>query len=368
MGYPEKHNWKDLIDENTVVYFDGSQLSFTSACSNEERSVLIKNNKTGEEYTYKNKTGFFGQKRKTIDEKSELGKINSERVKNNLEPFKVEDFTVTQIQIPKHISFLCSNIKTKIASELEYLGLSKYYCVIDGDNNFRLDLEMPERYKSNRADAIRPLQLKDAKDYLIKYKPHIISDKLEADDILTIKGYEGYQHYLKTGKFSNIVVSFDKDGMQCPSLVWDNFKDKKTHNYQYPIPFLIENTVGELFLDGKSYHGYGFIWLCFQLIYGDPQTDAVYPYQNFEHIKFGEASAFNLLSPLTNQKELLEAVVATYKSWFPEEFEFVSWTGKTIKSDWLQWAETIFACVYMKRVPNDKTTFEKLLKYYKVDY
>jgi hypothetical protein len=61
-------------------------------------------------------------------------------------------------------------------------------------------------------------------------------------------------------------------------------------------------------------------------------------------------------------------VVDTYKSWFPEPFTFTSWTGKEVTYTWLQWAETIFQMVYMKRNPTDQTTLETLLKHFEVDY
>ena len=95
MGYPEKHNWKDLIDENTVAYFDSDQLVYINSAASESRTVKITNNKTGEVFDCKNRTEFFGAKKKLIEGK--LGDINILRESKGLEPFTKEDFTVEDL-------------------------------------------------------------------------------------------------------------------------------------------------------------------------------------------------------------------------------------------------------------------------------
>ena len=362
-GYPIAHNWRDLIDENTTVYFDSDQLTYINSSAAESRTVKITNNKTEEVFKCKNRTEFFGAKKKIIE--GRLGDINILRESKGLEPFAREDFTIEDIQEAEPVEYLYYSLKQKIKAELEYLGLTKYVCVLGGEGNPRLSLDMPFQYKSSRKDLIKPLLLNDARNYIINYHKGYIVNGMETDEFLTTKGYEGYQHYLKTGKFSNIIISIDKDGYSTPSLIFNNYRNEG--KLKHKDLHLVDNSIGELFLEGKKIHGWGFKWLCWQCLMADP-TDGFYSYQKFEHIKFGERTAYSLLLPLTTQQECLQVVVDTYKSWFPEPFKFISWTGKEIESDWLKWLETIFACAYMKRIPNDKTTIERLLKHYKVNY
>lgn len=364
MSYPVCENWKDLIDENTIAIFDADQCTYVCAATNEERSVKITNKKTNEEFICKNKTEFFGRKKTIIE--GQLGDINILRSSKNLEPFTKEDFELEDIQTPNETHFVYHSIKSKLLADLEYLGLTKYKCFLGGKGNPRLDLEAPKQYKSSRKDLMRPLLLQEARDYILKHHNGTLVEGMECDDILTIYGYLGYLDYKKTGKFSYICVTFDKDQYSTPCLVFNNHKDGP--KYRHPIPHLIDDSVGKVFKDDKSkVHGYGFKWLCHQMLYADP-TDTALSYQCFDWIKFSEGKSYELLLPLTEKKECLQVVVDTYKSWFPEEFTFTSWTGKEITYNWLQWAESVFLMVYMKRLNNDTTTFEKLLKHFKVDY
>lgn len=364
MTYPICENWKDLIDESTVVIIDADQLTYVAAAGNEDRSVIIKNTKTSEEFNCKNRTEFWGRKKTILEGK--LGDINILRASQGLETFTKDDFEVTEVQTPREPQFMYYNIKQKLMADLEYLGLTKYKCFLGGKSNPRLLLEAPLQYKSSRKDTLRPVMLQEARDYIIKYHNGQVVEDLECDDIITMYGYAGYQHYKQTGKFNFICVTFDKDQYSTPCLIFNNHKEGP--KLRHPIPHLVDDGIGRLFKDDKSkVHGFGFMWLAHQMLYADP-TDTALSYQGFDWIKFSEGKSYELLLPLTDKKECLQVVVDTYKSWFPEEFTFTSWTGKEITYNWLQWAESVFLMVYMKRLNNDTTTFEKLLKHFKVDY
>ena len=106
---------------------------------------------------------------------------------------------------------------------------------------------------------------------------------------------------------------------------------------------------------------------------GDWGTDGYGSYQYFNHLTFGEKSAYVLLKPCKTEQECLQAVVNQYKEWFPEPFTFEQKDVDgnvldVIQSDWLSFANTVFLAAYMKRINNDSTTFEKLLKHFKVNY
>jgi predicted phosphohydrolase len=159
VSYPICENWKDLIDENTVVIIDADQLCYVAAAANEDRSVCIRNIKTGEEFVCKNKTEFWGRKKTIIEGK--LGDINILRSSEGLEQFTKDDFVITEIQTPSEPQFMYHNIKQKLLADLEYLGLTKYKCFLGGKSNPRLLLEAPLQYKSSRKDTLRPVMLQE---------------------------------------------------------------------------------------------------------------------------------------------------------------------------------------------------------------
>lgn len=377
-GYPVLHNWKDFVDENTVVVIDNDQLCFVLSSAMERTSIKATNiNDSSVQFICKNKTEFWGGKKKVIE--GILGELNSSLPEE--EQYQREDFTIEEIQEPEPKENLFHTLKLKLLAEVAHLGLKKYQCFLGGKTNFRLDLKMPMPYKFKRKGTRRPVLLNDARDYILKHHNGVLIEGMESDDALCILGYQGYLDFLKTGKFSYIIAAQDKDSYGTPMLLFNNHLEDK--RYKHPVPHFINSGVGKLFKiekekSGKTsidYKGYGFKWLCWQMLMGDYQTDGYGPYQHFPNLKgsFGEATCYELLKDLTTEKECLEALVDQYKKWFPEEFEFEQKDLDEnligiVKSDWLQWAETIFSCAYMKRKQNDTTTLEKLLKHFKVEY
>ena len=400
-GYPILYNWKEFVDENTVAVIDTDQTTFISASVSESVSLKITHKTDDVEFrkyfaitvypqkdvnkdkridvvkngaTCKNKTLFWGSGRKAENIGGILLDINIKRASKGLEPYKKENFELETIQTPEPVEHLYHIIKSSLKAELEYLGITKYLPLISGSNNFRDSLVLPKPYKFNRKNTIRPVLLKEAREYVIKYHNGQIINGMETDDAVCQYGYKGYQDFLKTGKFSYIIVSQDKDSYSTSSLIFNNHKD--SGKYKHPIPHLVQSGVGDLFMTGTKgddVKGYGVKWLAYQTLMGDWGTDGYGSYQYFNHLTFGEKSAYVLLKPCKTEQECLQAVVNKYKEWFPEPFTFEQKDVDgnvlgVIQSDWLSFANTVFLAAYMKRINNDSTTFEKLLKHFKVDY
>lgn len=358
MSYPYIDNIKELIRPETVVVFDADQTAFTSAASSEKREIRVTSEIHNFDMNFKTRTDFYGRKKKELG--GYLYDQNVMREVQGLPLYKKEDFIIADVQIPSEESHCYHAIKQKIKPLLENLGLTKYICLLGGENNFRLDSPLPQQYKSNREDMLRPVLLEKAREYIKTYHNAKVIDSYEADDACRAYAEIGYQHYKKHGWFNYIIVSFDKDQRGFAGLIIDPLTrdGKLVHNK----PMLIDDEVGEIWLEKQSVKGYGFKWMCTQCITGD-SVDGILPYQPFG-ITFGSASAYKLLGTCSTKAECLQLVAQQYVDWFSDGVKFVDFKGIHRKFTAGQWLEIIFSLVYMKKSTTDKTTFFSLMKEY----
>lgn len=355
-SYPYLLDWKQYIRPETIVVIDADQVSYTAAASNESRSIQVIHKASGRVKDFSTRTEFYGNKK--IEIGGWLGNLNAERETKNLPAFLKEDFNIVDVQTPNKVEFCLSSVKGKINHILSHLGLTKYKCILGGKNNFRLNLPSPNQYKSNRDNNIKPLQLTDARDYITKYHNAELVDFIESDDLIAELGYQGYLHFKEHGWFSYIVASFDKDQCNTPCLMFNTYADSGV--FKHPIPILIDDGVGNLFIDNGKVKGSCFKFTCLQLLIGD-SSDAITPYQPFK-IRFGETAAYKLIQPLTTKKECLEAVIKQYAKWFPEGVKFTNWDGNEITLTHIEWLDTIYKMVHMKLSKEDGSSIINLIQ------
>ena len=354
--YPYLLDWKDYVDENTTVIIDSDQLAYVSAAANESRTIEVTHKASGNKKEFKTRTEFWGNKKNSLG--GWLQDTNLQREVKGQTLFTKEDFEIIDIQTAQPLEYCLSNIKSKLNHILDHLGLTQYKCILGGKNNFRLKLQAPNQYKSNRDDTLRPLQLKDAREYIIKHHKGVVVDNVEADDLLAIYGRATYDSFKETGKFKYVVVSFDKDNLTMPTFLFNNYSEEG--KLKHPIPMLVDEDIGTLFLDKNKVKGYGFKFKCFQLIYGDP-SDGIQPYQNFK-IRFGETSAYKLIQPCKTKQECLQVVVDKYKEWFPEGVKFTNWDNTEVSLTTGQWLNIIYRMTHMLQSKQDKSTIFSLVK------
>uniref|UniRef100_A0AAU8HZL6 Exonuclease n=1 Tax=Klebsiella phage FKP3 TaxID=3231233 RepID=A0AAU8HZL6_9CAUD len=222
---------------------------------------------------------------------------------------------------------------------------------------------MPTEYKSERSE-IKPLQLSETKNYLVEQHNGDVVTGIEADDELEKFGFTGYLDYRKTGKFSYIVCSIDKDSLSTPSLLFNFYKEDGV--FKTPQIILIDDSIGDIWVVEKSkkkeVKGWGSYWLAYQMLMGD-KTDSIRPYQDFD-IKFGDMTCYKLISQCKTQAELFQTVKDQYYEWFPTGVTFTSFDGVDVYLTTDEWLEIIFQLVYMKRWDKDETTFESMLQSY----
>lgn len=102
------------------------------------------------------------------------------------------------------IEFACHSAKKLIQSIVEETDADEYVGYLSGKENFRDDVATLQPYKGNRLDAPKPRHYADLKSYLLKHHNAIISDGVEADDLL------GIACTTDDGNI-NILCSLDKD-------------------------------------------------------------------------------------------------------------------------------------------------------------
>lgn len=362
MGFPVVENLKDIVTDDVTVALDLDQVCYIAAAGAEKRTIKVKHKKTGREKEFNTRTDFYGKQKTVVggwlkDQNTNM-EAKAAAAGREFVPWTREDFDILDVQTPEPVENCLHLLKIKINAILEHLDCKNGLGILGGDNNFRLALPTPEIYKGNREDSLRPLLLKETREYVQKKYGAKVIDGIEADDYLSMLGYRGYQHYEKTGKFNFLVASMDKDQVQVPSLLFNLNRDKG--EFMHPLPWLIDDSMGEIWMSGGKVKGWGKKFFGYQMLFGD-STDNIKPYQPFG-VKFGEASAFKVISPCHDEKEMWQAIVSQYQKWFPDYVEFTDHTGIDRKFTAGQWASVIFQLVYMKRTPDDKTSLASVLR------
>lgn len=311
---------------------------------------------------YLTKTDFYGRGNEIG---GHLGKINAMLEEKGKKPFTREDFEIEDIYETLSMSKAIKNAESKIKAICEHLGVEDWIGIIDSTDhsNFRLNLPMPEKYKSVRDGKHRPALLPELKEYFRGKSNVKVVSGMESDDFITIYGFRAWRSYHEKKQIYYIPVSFDKDNLGTPYggvIVYNHMK--VDNEFKYSAPFLCEG-LGSIWMKDKSTSmADGFMQICRQMLLGDWQTDGFMPRSPNRAIRYGEKACFKELSPCQTAKEAVEVVNKRYKKWFPDGVEFTDYTGKQQKMTTEEWQEIIFQCLYMKHDPDDPTTWGMLVK------
>jgi len=315
-----------------LVCIDGDILAYRAAAACEKRSIVVTHRGSGREKEFDTRTEF----------------------KKSLEGSKwtILDFDVVDKQEAENPVFAKHSVKTTINSICEACGTDNYHIVMSGKGNFRLDLPLPTRYKSNRSGMTKPLLLPDVRDYLVQHHAAEVTEGVEADDVLCEYAYTGF-------KEGRIIVqsSIDKDALSNMGYVYDWTKMEK--------PIYISG-IGNLEESVKKVTGTGRKWFAFQQIVGDV-ADGFKPTE-LCGIKYGEKSAYKLLNDLKTDKEIWQAVYNQYKVWYPEPVTYKAWDGTEYTKDAAELLQLYTDCCHMRRWKNDRVVVKDVLTKLKIDF
>lgn len=318
-----------------LIVVDADTLVFQSAAVSEERSVLVKHIPSKREKIYKNRTSFK----------------NAMKEKNFV--VNPEDFTFEDIQEEQPLENCLHTIKLQAQKIIDRFPKHEIIFVAGDENNFRLELELPKRYKSNRDSMVRPIHLSKAKDYFIQKYKAISANGYEADDLSSILAYQG-----KKSNKDVTLCSPDKDSKQFVGL--------KLFDYTNPEREIvnIQEWHGIYLNEKNEFKSYGIPFLAYQLLIGD-SVDFYKP-TDLSDVRFGAASAYKLLKDCKTAKECLEVVVKQYQKWYQEPVTYTAWDGKEYTKDWKDILQLYFYCAKMKQHEDDMLIAEEFFDIYGV--
>lgn len=302
-----------LIDLDTPVY--------KAAAAVEERGIIVTHSPTGIQKSFSTRTEF----KDLLKSKDKIDKLSE---------YEIED---TQEAEPVDHAFHILNNHIKFI--LDSFWCDEVVYMISGKTNFRSELPLPTKYKSNRV-GLKPLLLKQVQTYAWKKYKAIVTQNEEPDDMQVWMGYE----ILKRGDIP-ILCTGDKDSKAYSGLSLFN-PDKPELGVQV-IPEL-----GDIWVDeSDEVRAIGMMQYGLQQLIGDT-IDGFKPTELCNK-RFGAKSALKILKDCKTEKEVLEVIVNKYKEWYPNPFEYTAWDGKKIQSDWKHMLNLYHACCRMKETKDD---------------
>ena len=325
--------YKRSADE-TVLVVDGDIVAYRCAAASETRSIKVTHKPSGKEKVFKTRTEF-----------RELMSSKGKEI--------TEDYSIEDKQDAQPVENCLHSIKRMIEKAQEKVQADSVIVCCGEDWNFRSELPLPSKYKGQRTDMIRPLLLKDAKEYIRNKYKAISSVGRECDDEVCTQGYAA-----KSQGKDVVILSIDKDSFSHNGL-WIMMTD----NYD---KIMLVPELGTLHKVGASVKGNGLKFLCHQLLFGD-RSDCYIPYELSKQ-KFGEKASYSALVALPTVKDCLEKVVEVYKYLYPDKFEYKDWRGQEHEADWKSMLDIYFKCAWMGRTQDDKYDFRELFDKYGAKY
>ena len=322
----------------TIVIYDGDSIAFRAAAVTEERSVEATRKDNGRTKVFKTRT-----------------ELKKQREGSGL-VYNKDDYLFEDKRVAQPVQNTCAILKNQIKKINEELFADEYLICLSGKTNFRNSLPLPTKYKGSRVGIEKPINLLEAKMYLWKSHPSLLANQREADDDLIIKGYE----YLNKG-YEVILASQDKDAFAYTGLNLYDFTQEKPEVKLVP-------DFGSLWIAEKNklktIKGNGFIWFCFQWLFGDPADD--YNPCEIAKIKYGQISAYKLLKDCKTHQEDLQAVTGQYRIWYSSKFTYTAWDGSTHDADYVTMLQLYYRCARMMTTEDDKLELIPFLNKYGV--
>ena len=264
------------------------------------------------------------------------------------------DYVITDCIDAEPVEYCLGTLKKALKNIKENLQATYVIHILSGSGNYRLDLPLIDKYKSNRKDMVKPTHLLACREYLIKWHGAYVINGDEADSpVQNITA-----HLINNTSAYAVAYSLDKD--YHTSLVKNRYYNPMTDSIVE-----LDGGLGCLRKTDKGVKGDGLFWICYQLMMGD-SSDGYAP-KRFYNKRYGDVGFYNDFKDCQTEHELLTKVVAKCKDLIGDSVEYTSWCGKEMKLSWLELLELYFSCLYMRGV-DDNTTFESLLIKYEVDY
>lgn len=313
----------------TIAVLDADIISFRCAAANEKRSIKATHKVTGQEIVCPHRTAL------------------KEQIKDL---FTIDEFDIEDIREAEDISHALHAMNTSIEALKKSCEADEVEIYLSGKDNFRDFLELPNKYKGSREGSVKPVQLAECRDYLVKKKGAIIVNGREVDDILAQRNHESLK---SKGKFKAIACTLDGDQQGVMGWMYNWNKMFK--------PKLVQGLGSiKLVKDGKDFDGYGRKFFYAQWILGDSIDD--FKPCRISGKKFGVVAMYNLLKDCKTDKECVQAIFEQYRKWYPDEYtEYVDWQGNKQKKTVIELMDMYAACAHMQRFDGDLLSTKTIL-------
>lgn len=318
-----------MKEKQVIALFDLDIIAYRAAAAIEKRTVEVTHLKSGRSKVFKTRTEF----------KTFLKKQGRE--------FIEEEYEFEDIQTPEPEEHAFQIVKRQVNTIKQEVKATAMEGFVGGKNNFRMDLDLPEKYKGQRDDMLRPIHLAACKEYALNKYPGGIIDGIEADDHLNIRSHE----LIRAGH-DPIIISIDKDTLGCVGVSMYDWTQKDAKIIRIPkFGYLEIDKSGS----NPKVRGTGINFLCYQLLKGD--TADHYNPADLHKQRFGDKEVVNLLNTATDVDALFDIVKNKYQEWFPEPITYTTHDGRKVTKNHLEILEMYFSLAYMRRTREDDTTF-----------
>lgn len=260
-----------------------------------------------------------------------------------------------------HVDWAMTQIDYKVGDIKKTSQAKNYILGIGGNSNFRYDAAHILPYKGKR--KCKPMLFEELREAFInKYKSKVLisPEGMEQDDVVSIKGWQSYYHFLKTGEYKYIISYIDKDldMVPCPRFNYDKCEEGIS------VPTIEECARA----------------FCVQIICGDLATDNIQGLPNLSEDfckKYGlpkprgvgKATAIKVLEGCVTPKQMYERVIEAYKAYYGEEsFEFTSFRAEVSKRTWLDMLRENALLLYMMRKKDERYDIEETFKRLEICY
>jgi len=331
------------------IIIDGDTPVLRAAIDVQETYVLVTNKQSGKTQKYKSRMEFYGHWKNKNG--GALAAINEKYGKAyTSEDFDYEDVVKVRDGIDpieegvKHFDFFIGKIKrADLAVD--------YEIVLGGGECYRHEYAKILEYKGTRTD--KPLMFAEVKEAIIKKygKRVTIVSGMEADDYLGIKGYENFKEYKKSGSWDYLLAYIDNDIDMVISPSIDPYDLKGGIHYTTPSEGAL--CFASQLLSGDTVDN----------IQGLPKftDDITTKYGLRKGRGIGKATALPFLEGQTT-KEVFRRVCEAYHSYYgSEKLPMVSWTGETLKYNWLDYLKENAILLWMQREENERFDMEEFL-------
>jgi hypothetical protein len=336
---------KDMFSNapsGSLTVVDGDWIAYKVASALEKKSVRVYDLDGTFVKEYKTRTKF------------------KEDAKNYNPNFTIEDCQSLPKKYKDTMAFL---IQRMVSDILRQANCESILFALGGKENFRNELDLPQKYKGNRDDTLRPLSLSEVRDFIANTYPTVFSENEEADDIISKYQFLSYQDPTK----HIVVATLDKDARGTPGNLLNPDENKLVRIEG--LGFL-ERQEKVSSAGKKSYklYGEGRKWFYAQLLTGD-KADNYFPCDYYKTVVGNDSKSplitdlkcFNMLNECKTDAECWNVIVQQYREWYGQIDSWVNWKGETVKGTWIDILQVYVDVVHMRRFDNDRVDVRTLL-------